>query len=128
MSAEKVEPGLGRLKGKSAVITGASNGIGRATALLFAAEGAKLVMNDIDAARLDELRDLIAAAGVDVRCVVGDVSQTDDARAIIDSAVENFGRVDILVANAGIIPELDLLSATPEDFDHVMSVDGRGCS
>ena len=126
MSTEEIVPGLGRLKGKAAVITGASNGIGRATALLFAAEGARLIINDIDAGRLEDLRGVIAAAGAEVRSVVGDVSRTEDARAMIASAVENFGRIDILVANAGIIPELDLLTATPEDFDHVMAVDGRG--
>ncbi len=126
MSREDVVPGLGRLKGKAAVITGASNGIGRATALLFAAEGARLIINDIDAGRLEDLRGVIAASGTDVRSVVGDVSRTEDARAMIASAVETFGRIDVLVANAGIIPELDLLTATPEDFDHVMAVDGRG--
>ena len=126
MSREQVAPGLGRLKGKAAVITGASNGIGRATALLFAAEGARLVINDLDADRLEDLRGVIAASGAEVRSVVGDVSRTEDARAMIAGSVENFGRIDILVANAGIIPELDLLTATPEDFDHVMAVDGRG--
>jgi NAD(P)-dependent dehydrogenase (short-subunit alcohol dehydrogenase family) len=126
MSRAEVVPGLGRLKGKAAVVTGAANGIGRATALLFAAEGARLVINDVDAGRLEDLRGAIAASGADVRSVVGDVSKTEDARAMIASSVENFGRIDILVANAGIIPELDLLSATPDDFDHVMAVDGRG--
>lgn len=126
MSSEEVVAGLGRLKGKAAVVTGASNGIGRATALLFAAEGARLVVNDIDADRLEALRGVIAASGGEVRSVVGDVSRTEDARAMIARCVEDFGRVDILVANAGIIPELDLLTATSEDFDHVMAVDGRG--
>lgn len=126
MSGEEVMPGLGRLKGKAAVITGASNGIGRATALLFAAEGARLIINDIDVDRLEDLRGVIAASGADVRSVVGDVSRTEDARAMIAGCVENFDRIDILVANAGIIPELDLLTAAPEDFDHVMAVDGRG--
>ncbi len=126
MSGEEVVPGLGRLKGKAAVITGASNGIGRATALLFAAEGARLIINDIDTDRLEDLRGVITAYGADVRSVVGDVSRTEDARAMIADCVENFGRIDILVANAGVIPELDLFAATPEDFDHVMAVDGRG--
>ena len=126
MSRDEVMHGLGRLKGKAAVITGAANGIGRATALLFAAEGARLVISDIDAGRLKGLHGVIAAAGADVHSVVGDVSRTEDARAMIASCVENFDRIDVLVANAGIIPELDLLTATPEDFDHVMAVDGRG--
>ncbi len=114
------------MKDKAVLITGASNGIGRATALLFAAEGARLIINDIDAARLEEVRGMIAASGGHVRSVVGDVSKADDARAMVAASVEAFGRIDVLVANAGIIPELDLLSATAEDFDHVMAVDGRG--
>ena len=124
--SETLPAGRNRLQNKVAVVTGASNGIGRATALLFAAEGARVVITDIDAARLEEVRSLIAGTGSEVRAVVGDVSSNADARAMITAAVESFGRVDVLVANAGIIPELDLLTATAEDFDHVMAVDGRG--
>ena len=124
--SEVLPAGRGRLQNKVAVVTGASNGIGRATALLFAAEGAQVVITDIDAARLEEVRGLIAGSGAEARAVVGDVSSSDDARAMIAEAVTGFGRVDILVANAGIIPELDLLTATAADFDHVMAIDGRG--
>jgi NAD(P)-dependent dehydrogenase (short-subunit alcohol dehydrogenase family) len=123
---ESVAPGLGRLRGKRALITGASNGIGRATALVFAAEGAQLVINDVARARLEELHGIIAAGGAEVRMAVGDVSNTGDARAMVETCVEAFGGIDILVANAGVIPIKDLLSATAEDFDHVMAVDGRG--
>ena len=119
-------PGLGRMKGKAVVITGASNGIGRAASLLFAAEGADLVVNDVDGGRLETLREIIAASGTRIHSVVGDVSKVEDAKAMIARSVDAFGRVDVLVANAGIIPELDLLTATAEDFDHVMAVDGRG--
>jgi NAD(P)-dependent dehydrogenase (short-subunit alcohol dehydrogenase family) len=124
--AQTIDQGLGRMKGKAVVITGASNGIGRATSLLFAAEGADLVINDIDAARLEALREIIAASGSNVHSVVGDVSKVDDAKAMIEKSVGAFRRVDVLVANAGIIPELDLLTATADDFDHVMAIDGRG--
>lgn len=121
-----VPNGLGRLKGKAAVVTGASNGIGRATALVFAAEGASLVVNDIAADRLEDLRATIENAGGQVRTAVGDVANPSDALAMVQTCVDAYGAIDILVANAGIIPELDLLKATPEDFDHVMAVDGRG--
>ena len=117
---------MDRLQGKVALVTGASSGIGRATALRFAAEGARLVINDIDAARLETLRADIAGQGCEVRAAVGDVSQTADAEAMVAEAVTAFGRLDILVANAGIIPEMDLATATAEDFDHVMAIDGRG--
>ena len=124
--SEALPAGRGRLLNKVAVVTGASNGIGRATALLFAAEGARVVVTDIDAGRLEEVRGLIASSGGEVRAVVGDVSSNADAQAMIAAAVDGFGRLNVLVANAGIIPELDLLTATAEDFDHVMAVDGRG--
>lgn len=126
MSTHKPGSGKGRLNGKAALVTGASSGIGRATALLFAAEGARLVINDVDATRLEDLRGIIAASGAEVQSVVGDVSKVDDARAMVAKSIDTFGRIDVLVANAGIIPELDLLTATAEDFDHVMAVDGRG--
>jgi NAD(P)-dependent dehydrogenase (short-subunit alcohol dehydrogenase family) len=124
--SETVPAGLGRLKGKVAIVTGASSGIGRATALRFAAEGARLVVNDIDAPRLETLRASIAAAGAEVQAVVGDVAKTEDAEAMVAAAVKAFGRLDVLVANAGIIPEMDLATATADDFDHVMAIDGRG--
>ncbi len=126
MSTEKIEPGLGRMKGKAVLITGASSGIGRATALVFAAEGARLVINDINAADLETLRATIAAAGVEVKAFVGDVSKAEDSEAMVAATVAAYGRIDVAVANAGIIPEKDLLTATAADFDHVMAIDGRG--
>jgi NAD(P)-dependent dehydrogenase (short-subunit alcohol dehydrogenase family) len=57
---------------------------------------------------------------------VGDVSVPEDARRMVGAAVERFGRIDILVANAGVIPLSTIVDATPEDWDHVMNVDGRG--
>ncbi len=118
--------GLGRLRGKSAVVTGAAKGIGRATAELFAREGARLVVNDVDGGDLEGLRERLAASGAEVEAVVGDVSVVEDARRIIDTAVGEFGRIDVLVANAGVIPLNNIVDATPEDWEHVMAVDGRG--
>jgi NAD(P)-dependent dehydrogenase (short-subunit alcohol dehydrogenase family) len=120
------ETGLNRLGGRSAVVTGAAKGIGRATAELFAREGARLVINDVDEAGLKDLEDWLGGKGAEVVAVVGDVSDVDDARRIIGAAVEAFGRVDVLVANAGVIPLNNIVDATPEDWDHVMAVDGRG--
>jgi NAD(P)-dependent dehydrogenase (short-subunit alcohol dehydrogenase family) len=121
-----VARGLGRLRGKSAVVTGAAKGIGRATAELFAREGARLVVNDVDGEGLEGLRERLAASGAEVGTVVGDVSVVEDARRIIDAAVGGFGRIDVLVANAGVIPLNNVVNATPEDWDAVMAVDGRG--
>jgi NAD(P)-dependent dehydrogenase (short-subunit alcohol dehydrogenase family) len=117
---------MSRLAGKSAVITGAAKGIGRATADLFAIEGARLVATDIDAAGLDRLRADLESRGAECVTVVGDVSKPDDARRMIEAAAEHYGRLDILVANAGIIPLRTINEATPEDWDEVMSIDGRG--
>jgi NAD(P)-dependent dehydrogenase (short-subunit alcohol dehydrogenase family) len=118
--------GLGRLRGKSAVVTGAAAGIGRATAELFAREGARLVATDVNEAGLGRLRQELAATGAEVETVVGDVSRDEDARRMIRAAVERYGRLDVLVANAGIIPLNDALEATADDWDGVMAVDGRG--
>jgi NAD(P)-dependent dehydrogenase (short-subunit alcohol dehydrogenase family) len=115
-----------RLAGKSAVITGAANGIGRATAVVFAAEGARIVATDIDADGLENLRAELEARGAECATVVGDVSQDADARSMIDAAVGRFGRLDVLVANAGVIPLGAITESTAEDWDYVMSIDGRG--
>ena len=119
---EAAARGLGRLRGKVAVVTGAAKGIGRATAELFAREGARLVITDVNEVGISELHERLAGS----EAVVGDVSVVEDARRMIDTAVGSFGRIDVLVANAGIIPLRDVVEATVEDWDHVMAVDGRG--
>jgi NAD(P)-dependent dehydrogenase (short-subunit alcohol dehydrogenase family) len=123
---EATAQGLGRLRGKVAVITGAAKGIGKATAELFSREGARLVITDVDETGLSRLRERLAGSGAEAEAVVGDVSVVEDARRMIAAAVEGFGRVDVLVANAGVIPLNTIVEATPEDWDHVMAVDGRG--
>lgn len=123
-ATEKRSPRPGRLNGRSALITGAAKGIGRATALLFAAEGALLVASDVDPHSLKELPQLLPDAEVEL--VVGDVAKPDDARRMVDTAVARYGRLDVLIANAGIIPLSNVLETTPEDWDAVMAVDGRG--
>jgi NAD(P)-dependent dehydrogenase (short-subunit alcohol dehydrogenase family) len=116
----------GRLLGKSALVTGAAAGIGRATAALFAREGARLVVADINSDGLSSLRDSLANVTGDVAVVSADVSKPEDARRMVDVAVEQYGRLDIAIANAGIIPLASVLEATPADWDEVMSIDGRG--
>jgi NAD(P)-dependent dehydrogenase (short-subunit alcohol dehydrogenase family) len=116
----------GRLRGKSAVITGAGRGIGRATAELFAREGALLVLNDRDETALRQVRDSLALNQPPVETVTGDVANPLDARRTIERAVDRHGRLDVLVANAGIIPFGNALETTPESWDEVMAVDGRG--
>lgn len=90
--------GFGRLHGKSAVITGAAFGIGRATAELFAREGARLIATDIQGDPLLALADELRHGGAEVETVVGDVSVEEDARRMIGAAADRFGRLDVLVA------------------------------
>jgi NAD(P)-dependent dehydrogenase (short-subunit alcohol dehydrogenase family) len=115
-----------RLNGKVAVVTGAAFGIGRATAERFAREGARLVLTDVQGDPLAKFAADLRAGGAEVETVVGDVSQIDDAKRMIQAAVDRYGRLDVLVANAGIIQLGDVLESTAADWDQVMSVDGRG--
>jgi NAD(P)-dependent dehydrogenase (short-subunit alcohol dehydrogenase family) len=118
--------GLGRMNGKSVLVTGAAFGIGRATALKFADEGARLIVQDIQADPVRSLAAELSAKGADVQAVVGDVSIDEDCRAMVQAAGDAYGRLDVAVANAGIIPLGDVLESTAEDWDQVMAIDGRG--
>ena len=115
-----------RLLGKSTVVTGAAAGIGRATAELFAREGARLVLADINTDGLSALRDSLGEVTGDVAIVTADVSKPEDVRRMIGVAVERYGRLDIAIANAGIIPLASVVEATLDDWDEVMAIDGRG--
>lgn len=107
------------------IVTGAAKGIGRACAELFAREGARLVLNDVDEPGLQQAAASLGA-GVEVVTVLGDVSTEEDARRIVAAAVESFGALDTLVANAGIIPLSGIEGASAEEWDEVMAIDGRG--
>ncbi|MBB6446572.1 SDR family NAD(P)-dependent oxidoreductase [Bacillus benzoevorans] len=111
---------LQRLTNKVAIITGAASGIGRATAKRFAEEGAKLVLNDLHSAALEEL---LAEIHSPENCAVvsGDVSLESTAAALKETALERFGKIDILVNNAGIHWIQDITETTSEEFDHVIN-------
>jgi NAD(P)-dependent dehydrogenase (short-subunit alcohol dehydrogenase family) len=117
------------LDGKSAVITGAGSGVGRASALRFAEEGAKVVVADLQPDWAKEtVRQVEAAGGVAV-AVDCDVSQDDQVAGMIASAVEHYGRLDILFNNVGIStprPGLIFENHTVEDFDRLIAVNLRG--
>jgi NAD(P)-dependent dehydrogenase (short-subunit alcohol dehydrogenase family) len=117
-----------RLDGKVAVITGAGSGMGRVAAQMFAAEGAKVVVAEFAADAGEETVRQVADVGGEASFVKADVSREEDARAMIDHAVERFGRIDVLYNNAGIMPEADH-SVTDTDvavWDQVMAVNLRG--
>jgi len=109
-----------RLEDKVAVVTGAASGIGRATATLFRREGARLVLNDIDAAGLERVSSAIGAASC--RGVVGDVSREQTSIALAAEAVSAFGRIDILVNNAGIHFLRDITEMTVAEWDRLMDI------
>ena len=114
---------MGLLTGKTAVITGASRGIGRAIALLFAAEGAGIAITNI--ADDDEFRDTIRKAealGVKAKGYVADAANLSDSLKVADDIVKDFTKIDILVNNAGITRDTLLLRMTEEQWDSVIAV------
>ena len=127
VAGPKAAIGSSRLFGKSTVITGAAKGIGRATAELFALEGARIVAGDIDADGLNRLCEHLESQGAMIAAVVGDVSKPEDARSMVEAAIERYGRLDVLGGECRCHPSAEHLTrATPEDWDEVMAVDGRG--
>ena len=115
---------MGRLDGKVAIVTGGASGFGRATVVRFAREGARVVVVDLDeprgAAVVDELGD-------GARLVIGDVSTTDTAAAAVATARDDFGGLDVLVNNAGIVQgdDRDTWDTTEEKWDTVLQVNLR---
>ncbi|MBN8495148.1 MAG: 3-oxoacyl-ACP reductase FabG [Burkholderiales bacterium] len=119
-------PRSGRLAGRTALITGASRGIGRAIALRYAEEGADLFVTATKAALLEETRTQAEALGAKVTVHVADVSRRDAVQALVDTAVQALGGIDILVNNAGVYKASRLVDYTPEDFDRIMQVNVYG--
>jgi NAD(P)-dependent dehydrogenase (short-subunit alcohol dehydrogenase family) len=114
---------MGQLESKVAVATGAGSGIGRAIALGFAAEGASVVIADVNFDGAEAVAAEIGAQALAVKC---DVSQTPDVDAMVDAAVERFGRLDVLVNNAGRARGGPVSRMSDEDWDSVFAVNVRG--
>ena len=114
-----------KLADKVVVITGAGAGIGQATALLFAREGARVVVADCDPKAGRETIDLIDSENECAFAQV-DVSRAEDAERMCRLAVDRFGRLDILVNNAGIYAKGDLLAATENEWDRIIAVNLKG--
>ncbi|HLJ66791.1 MAG TPA: glucose 1-dehydrogenase [Chloroflexota bacterium] len=117
-----------RLEGKVAIITGGASGIGRESAILFAGEGARVVVADLDPAGGGETVDAVTAAGGDAAFVRVDVSRAGDVEDMVAAAEERFGCVNVIFNNAGIFPDSDgSVVATPEDvWDAVIDVNLKG--
>ena len=115
-----------RLIGKSTLITGAASGIGLATAAWFCREGAAVVLADNQADRVEEEAGRLRALGYRAVSFAVDVTQSDQVRAAVEMAVREFGRLDVLFANAGIGYTGDLVHTTDDDWDRVMAVNAKG--
>jgi NAD(P)-dependent dehydrogenase (short-subunit alcohol dehydrogenase family) len=116
-----------RFAGKVAFVTGAASGIGRATALVLARDGAKVTVADIDAEGGEETAHMIKEAGGEALFVPTDTSKTEDVRRLIEATVETFGRLDYAVNNAGIEGALAPTAEYPEEaFDKVIAVNLKG--
>ena len=114
-----------RLAGKTAVITGAANGIGKATAERFAAEGARLVLGDIEADATQALVGRLRADGTEVTSVLGDVTEEAPAKTLIDSAIAAFGSVDVLVNCVGGARGGNVWEMPVETWDAVLKLNLR---
>lgn len=126
---------MGKLDGKVAIVTGAGGGLGRAHAHLLAKEGAAVIVNDLGGSRdgsgagknmADTVVDEIKAAGGKAAANYGSVTNPDDANGMVEDAIKHFGRIDILINNAGILRDKAFKNMTDEMWDLVIEVHLRG--
>ena len=115
-----------KLTNKVAVITGAARGIGRACAERLLAEGCKVVIADNDTARLQATLKELQTGSVPVVAVEADVSRRADVEKAVRAAVEQYGRIDIMINNAGIAINKDFLKVTEENFDRTLGINLKG--
>jgi acetoin reductase-like protein len=114
-----------RLSGKSAIVTGAGRGIGKATALRFAREGADVLVPDLDRATSEQTARAIQALGRKGIPLQMDVTRLADIRRMVDTAMREFGKIDILVNNAGITQVRDPMKLTEEEWDRTLSINAK---
>lgn len=114
------------LSGRVAVVTGSGRGLGRAYAVGLANAGAAVVVNDVDAEAAEETAELVRSAGGRVAVVVAPVGSAETADLLVSTAVSDFGRLDAMIANAGVLRDRVLWKTTDEDFDIVVQTHLRG--
>ncbi|BCL75731.1 beta-ketoacyl-ACP reductase [Jeongeupia sp. HS-3] len=115
-----------RLKGKVAIITGAASGIGYATAKKFVAEGAQVAVCDVNQQGIDDVVSELVASGADAYGYFVDVTNREQIASMVKGVKANFGRIDVLVNNAGIVLDAQLTKMTDEQFDKVIDINLKG--
>ncbi|MGD0349249.1 MAG: SDR family oxidoreductase [Verrucomicrobiota bacterium] len=114
------------IKGKVVVITGASSGLGEATARLLSAEGASVVLGARRVERLKSLADELTAKGGKALAVATDVTHCDQVKRLVDAAVQTFGRIDVMINNAGLMPHSPLERLKIDDWNRTIDVNIKG--
>ncbi len=127
MMSREYKNGCSRLTGKIAFITGAAQGIGREIAVRFAAEDAKLVITDIQEEKLNAVsRDIQRESSAEILSFPLDVSDWKQVKRVVDTSIEKFGHIDVLVNNAGVCPTNRVVDIPEEEWDFVMAVNAKG--
>jgi 3-oxoacyl-[acyl-carrier protein] reductase len=115
-----------RLEGKVAIITGSGRGLGKEAAFLFAEEGAKVVVGDINYESAEEVAAAIGEKGGEAMAVKLDVTDSASIQAMVDAVMERFGSIDVLVNNAGITADAQLVKMNEDQWDRVIAVNLKG--
>jgi 3-oxoacyl-[acyl-carrier protein] reductase len=115
-----------RLAGKVSIITGAARGIGQATALKFAREGARVVVCDLDQAGVDETLTAVRELGAEAQGFIVDVTNRVSIQNMVDGVMRIYGRIDVLVNNAGVVQDAMLTKMSEIQFDQVIDVNLKG--
>lgn len=118
---------MGRIEHQVAIVTGAASGMGKQIALLFAQEGAKVAVADLNLEKAQAVVDEITATGGTAFAIVSDVSKEEDVQNLVDTTVQNYGTLDILINNAGIMDNFEPVEAVTDDrWEKIMAVNATG--